>query len=242
MSNDAMSLKYLGLDLNATSESIEQAITKRSVQLRAAIARGERDGQQSTAEFTRHCAGARRWAKEQAEFAEQRAAKLATVIVPMPLLAPAFTACAACQHRISVDALFCPNCGHPANPSKAKAVSAPPDKDKRQSLNGAQVIFLMVGGVLLLAMCSQLPSSTGTQSNSGYWHGAKAACHDAVRVRLKAPAGAVFGPIDEYGNSGNNEVREIRGSVDSQNSFGAMLRAQYVCSVSGQSITGVQIN
>ncbi len=242
MSNNAMSLKYLGLDLNATSESIEQAITKRSAELRAAIARGERDGQHSTAEFTRHCAGARRWASEHAEFAEQRAAKLAAVVVPMPVLAPAFTACTACQHRISVDASFCPNCGHPAKQSTANAASTPTGKDKRQSLNGAQLIFLMVGGVLLLGMCSQLPSSTGTQSNSGYWYGAKSACHDAVRVRLKAPAGAVFGPIDEYGNSGNNEVREIRGSVDSQNGFGATLRAQYVCSVSGQSITGVQIN
>jgi len=67
MSNNDMSLKYLGLDLTATSDGIEQAITKRSTELRAAIARGERDGQQATTEFARHCVGARRWAKEQAE-------------------------------------------------------------------------------------------------------------------------------------------------------------------------------
>lgn len=242
MSNNAMSLKYLGLDLTATGDSIEQAITKRSAELRAAIASGERDGQKATAEFARHCVGARRWASEQAEFAEQRATKLTAATMPLPTAAPTFMACDACQHQISVAALFCPNCGHPSRQPTANAIAMPSDKTKRNQLNAIQILFLMVGGVLLLAMCSQLPSSSGTQNNSGYWYGAKTACHDAVRVRLKAPASAVFGSIDEYGNSGNNEVREIRGSVDSQNSFGATLRSQYVCSISGQSVNSVQIN
>jgi len=242
MSNNDMSLKYLGLDLTATSDGIEQAITKRSTELRAAIARGERDGQQATTEFARHCVGARRWAKEQAEFAEQRAAKLAAADTRMPAAAPALTACNACRHQISVAALSCPNCGHPTRQPTASSITAPSGKAKRDPLNAVQLLFLLVGGVLLLAMCSQLPSSPGTQNNSGYWYGAKTACHDAVRARLKAPASAVFGTIDEYGNSSNNEVREIRGSVDSQNSFGAALRKQYVCSISGQSVTSVQIN
>ena len=56
-------------------------------------------------------------------------------------------------------------------------------------------------------------------------------CQDAIMAKLKSPASAKFGELYEPGNgfmkNGNRWM--ITGFVDSQNSFGAMLRMNYGC-------------
>jgi len=69
----------------------------------------------------------------------------------------------------------------------------------------------------------------GDRDRSG---GARRACQDFVRDRLKAPASADFsGPFStDITRSGDRYT--VDGTVDAENSFGAKLRYQYHCEVS----------
>lgn len=71
---------------------------------------------------------------------------------------------------------------------------------------------------------------------------AQVACEDAVSNMLKAPATAKF---DNYIRSSNDDGSfTVTGTVDAQNSFGAMLRSEFSCKVrdkgNGQSGTIVE--
>lgn len=57
---------------------------------------------------------------------------------------------------------------------------------------------------------------------------ARAQCEDLVEESLKAPATAEFG-TSEARRSGSEWV--VTGSVDAENSFGAMLRSDFQCTV-----------
>ena len=61
---------------------------------------------------------------------------------------------------------------------------------------------------------------------------AQMACERFVEARLKAPATADFAPFHKQLISGNGKGPwTVIGYVDSQNSFGAMLRSNYTCTV-----------
>jgi hypothetical protein len=97
------------------------------------------------------------------------------------------------------------------------------------------VVFLCLGGFALKAVFGgDRASSTGD---------AVVACEGFVKDRLKAPSSAKFSGEDAQ-QSGS--VYTVTGAVDSQNSFGALLRSSYTCVVedSGsqwklQSLTGL---
>ncbi|ODR84937.1 MULTISPECIES: hypothetical protein [Shewanella] len=87
--------------------------------------------------------------------------------------------------------------------------------------------------------------------------GAYVQCKDAVSERLKAPSTAEFSAYSATSvtktkmslkTGGDKEITfVVNGSVDAQNSFGAMLRNHYQCSVSGRtggywSVIAVSIN
>jgi hypothetical protein len=61
---------------------------------------------------------------------------------------------------------------------------------------------------------------------------AEDACHDAVRARLKSPSSASF-PDDRVAERAGGYA--VVGVVDSQNSFGAMIRNTFTCTVAGDS-------
>ena len=67
-------------------------------------------------------------------------------------------------------------------------------------------------------------------------------CQDAVRARLKAPAGAEFQGVREAAikelDNGNYRISSY---VDAQNSFGAKLRTPYTCVVSGREVIALDI-
>lgn len=61
---------------------------------------------------------------------------------------------------------------------------------------------------------------------------AQLACQSFVLARLKAPASASFAPFMEQSIVAKTEGKfTVSAWVDSQNSFGAMLRARYLCDV-----------
>lgn len=56
-------------------------------------------------------------------------------------------------------------------------------------------------------------------------------CERAVKEQLKAPSTAKFS--GSYATAKSGGGYRVEGNVDSQNSFGAMIRARYVCESSG---------
>ena len=59
-------------------------------------------------------------------------------------------------------------------------------------------------------------------------YGAQVACEDFVKDRLKSPGTADFSDTER---EGSGRTWTVRGSVDSQNSFGAVVRNTYTCKV-----------
>lgn len=64
------------------------------------------------------------------------------------------------------------------------------------------------------------------------------ACEGLVRDQLKSPATAQF-TVEPYGVGGpdNNLQGTVRGTVDSQNGFGALVRSDWICSIAAGSST-----
>ena len=85
---------------------------------------------------------------------------------------------------------------------------------------------LIVAFVLIVGGCTAL-SSGNTPSSSNDSYEAKAACEDRISSQLKAPANAEF----DSSVTGGGGQYTVTGTVDSENSFGAMLRSNYECSV-----------
>lgn len=84
--------------------------------------------------------------------------------------------------------------------------------------------------VLTFVGCSVIMNnaSRDNDNDSGSAVTARIACQDMVKDKLKSPGSAKFTGQTESG-SGNSWT--ARGSVDSQNGFGALIRSTYSCSL-----------
>ena len=92
-------------------------------------------------------------------------------------------------------------------------------------------VFLACALALLLA-CNGSSTPRPTPRPLHDESGARIVCRKFVTARLKAPATAEFGPY------GTVQVRhlgagcyEVVGYVDAQNSFGVLIRSDYICTV-----------
>lgn len=124
--------------------------------------------------------------------------------------------CAECGQPVSTKASKCPNCGAPTTSPVVVGI-------------GCLVLLLILGGGCLLSVrgCGSVdPDAWRTTDNSVE---AYVMMQDFVRDRLKAPATAEF-PWDGVSATTKVEDRKyrIRSYVDSQNSFGALIRTTYV--------------
>lgn len=106
---------------------------------------------------------------------------------------------------------------------QATAEEAPAASSRK---SGAVWIWLGVAAVLVICGFAVFGRSGSGGDSDEY--GAKVACRDFVKARLKAPATADFSGETVTG-SGTSYT--VRGAVDSENSFGAKLRSTYVCVV-----------
>jgi hypothetical protein len=61
--------------------------------------------------------------------------------------------------------------------------------------------------------------------------GAYKACTRAVGTQLKAPATADFSGFSDSVTTVDGDLYSVSGSVDSENSFGAMIRSIWTCQV-----------
>lgn len=86
----------------------------------------------------------------------------------------------------------------------------------------------MIVAVIALPVACSIASSGGGSSWEPTPYEARSICEDWVRDKLKAPATAVF--TDGRDSGGPNSYM-ITGTVDAENSFGAMLRTAWSCDI-----------
>lgn len=95
------------------------------------------------------------------------------------------------------------------------------------------VVALLVAGAMLAAIVViVLIGALANGGDSSQQRGSDAVeqCQQAVKDRLKSPASAQFGdPSLSVATGETADFYTVTGTVDSQNSFGAMLRNQYRC-------------
>lgn len=102
-------------------------------------------------------------------------------------------------------------------------------RKKNQKGKGSDFLELIGMGVVVSIPLLWFTFSGGSGSSKPSGHQAQSACERAVTGILKSPSSADFGGWQRRENA--DGTYEISGYVDSQNSFGAVLRAQFSCSV-----------
>lgn len=147
----------------------------------------------------------------------------------------ALTTCHECGKEISTAALVCPNCGSPPKSSRRFAIAI---------CIAASVVLTAIsiaGPAVYRAShpaADELPDQEATETQPPV---VDATDHTAVRFMtkklvprlLKSPATASFGEAEEwaYEQVDDNTVR-VKSWVDSQNSFGALIRSYFTAIVS----------
>lgn len=99
----------------------------------------------------------------------------------------------------------------------------------------AKVVFVLIV-VIAVAMGASSDSTTSTSPTgpTGPSDDLYKQCENAVKDELKAPSTAQFS--NERGNS-----FVITGSVDSENGFGAMLRSEFKCTITGTEVSAIVV-
>lgn len=113
--------------------------------------------------------------------------------------------------------------------------TAAPTGASKPSNTGRYIGFGVLGLIVVAIIAGAVMSQGGKSSTyDPNWAGeAISQCEELVKDNLKAPSTAVF-DTDATGNG----VWTVTGTVDSENSFGAMLQADFQCTViiEGESI------
>lgn len=111
-----------------------------------------------------------------------------------------------------------------ANPNPSDTTPTP---TKQTNKAGGTAILIVFGLVVLCCVGVMIASMKGgDRAPNGY--DAEIACEKFVKDRLKAPSTAKFSNVQHTGGGGRWTVT---GAVDAQNSFGAMIRSNFTCSV-----------
>lgn len=155
--------------------------------------------------------------------------------------------CKECGGQVSTEAFTCPHCGTPQRQSPPPVpivVYQPPPKKKQIGLlGGCFLIFLIF--ILFSVVATVSKQSDSSTSGEVKARQAKAQdesdlsmrlferSKDAVRRKLKAPStakfpGTVFGANEYKVYKMPDGAYRVTSWVDSQNSFGAMIRSQWV--------------
>lgn len=166
--------------------------------------------------------------------------------------------CAECRHSISDKATACPNCGAPQVPVPAPSASAstppvrsgPPAKpvpllnEKKASAwsnlsrNTKLWILVLVGVFIIWALGQSGGGSSNPASppaDNAEAVGAWVVCQQFVEDRLTSPSTADYpAAYSDYTTQLSTKQFKVDAYVDSQNGFGAMVRTDFVCTVTYQ--------
>ena len=86
-------------------------------------------------------------------------------------------------------------------------------------------------GILLVVCCGWAALKGPGHNSDDPGPDAERACKELVKDRLKSPGSAKFSGMDHRGDV---DEYTVTGSVDSQNSFGALIRSDFTCTVREQ--------
>jgi hypothetical protein len=151
-------------------------------------------------------------------------AKAEAFCKPQP---PKVQPCPACGGTLSVNASACPHCGEPQIlPEKQQE----PVQDPLKSPLSASVGLSTILGSLALAAFFTYVSVDNDRKPADMSIMAGIHCRDFVKQRLKSPSTADFPylgtPTWKTGNT-----YAVKSYVDSQNSFGVMVRSNWTCKI-----------
>lgn len=110
--------------------------------------------------------------------------------------------------------------------SEGDAVPTPPASSG--VAKGCLTGCLVVPVVLVLVFVISLIGGGGSDDDEVNDYAARLQCEDWLKEKLKAPSSAKF--VDTV-VAGGPSAWTVSGEVDAENSFGAMIRAQWTCSI-----------
>jgi hypothetical protein len=104
--------------------------------------------------------------------------------------------------------------------------SPTPPANRAPLIWGVFIFLALVGGfaACTASVLGQAPKHVGATSRD-----AERQCQDWVKEKLKAPATAQFTATQSTGGPASWQVT---GKVDSENSFGALMRSSWTCTIS----------
>lgn len=144
--------------------------------------------------------------------------------------------CPECNKEVSDKALNCPNCGNPITEVESYNVNNYETKSNSGGgclKNILVAIIIIIVGVTLVNLFTDDKGSTSNVSEHSELL-AYSYAMDCVKSRLKSPSTAEFPSSIEKKQSTKSSsygVYVIKSWVDSQNSFGAMIRSNFECTV-----------
>lgn len=111
--------------------------------------------------------------------------------------------------------------------AQGQAPAVAPQKTKMPGF--AKLVIVLLAALPVAALIGFLGTQAGsTPDPASLRFQAQRACEGAVEQNLKAPASAEY---DSQVGGGGEGPWAVTGTVDAQNSFGAMIRSTYSCSV-----------
>lgn len=144
--------------------------------------------------------------------------------------------CPECGHNVASDAPTCPGCG--------KLIAKPKAKTGCMTIGCAGVLVLFFCIWLMNALSPHPPAGVAAPAGPD-WVDIKTKCQMAIETKLKAPSSAKFnwGERTQFtdkdpGRAGLGFV----GTVDSQNSFGAMIRTRFRCWIRADEATVLEFD
>lgn len=137
---------------------------------------------------------------------------------------PPVSPCKSCRKAVSREAAACPHCGQP-DPYMPPVSRVPYDQASGRD-KGFFFLFLAAAAFMFFTVITAVFSPATKRIDEA---GAIVACHDGITWRLKSPSTAKFVSTSWYGDEAKITVK---GEIDAQNSFGAMLRKPYICRLS----------